>query len=680
MRKKGWKKYLCILCSVCISAGISLKDVKTAKAAQQVLTLDQAKKLGRLNSSDYTKVKSKINLQKIKYTEAVKSIALKQKNMASFRWSPLLNFKFPEKPDMATLYGWLYKPVQLQTGLSELMHELDDVQYAVDEKVSNLYVNAYSTQEKIAFAEDRLASVNETLKRDEWKVRTGEAAQADVDKLKARADKLTTDISLLMRQHETAKKKLGDAVGFDLSWGYRFTNPYVKGKIDRSMLSGLTEYTLDHDQGYYEASLNAQAGLISMELNERILRQKYSRYMPYIQSYINQARQGTKIDTDAFKQSYDQFLYALDSPWQGDFRILFIRIPKEWFKGALDGVRYIEDDPYAMYTQVLEYADLKLEKENKKKEVEETVADQFEMLITSRNAYESLQKTAADTKAKLEKETALNLQGKLSFEELNDRQEEYEEYETEMLDSLADYSSQLYSFDRLTCGGLSIYLEKGSLSVSAAAGGESYLVQEEDEGAFYTLESRMEDNVFLMHIYIPGEFKVKITDYELWVEGTQVGERTKIADPLKHLALTLDDTRNASIRFYNKDAFVDECKIDPMVSRGDLNIKGEYKAKEKKTKRKAADYSYTSHVSGGMTELKIEPVTGEGIAYYQVTDESGTAVFDKKLVPAAEPFRYLPVAEKDQKNLRIKFYDADKKLLYTGTFKPDTLEIIVQEE
>lgn len=678
--EKRRKRFLCILCSVCISAGVFVQTPRTAEAGQRVLTLAQAKKLAYLNSADYTKVKSKINLQKIKYTEAVKSIALKQKNMLTFRWSPLLKFKFPERPDMAELYDWLYKPIQLQTALSELMHELQDVKYAVDEKVSNLYVAAYAAQEKITFTEARLDSADGTLKRNEWKVKTGEGAQADVDKGKAQVKKLTTDVSLLMRQHETAKKKLGNAVGLDLSWGYRFENPYVKGKIGRSMLKELTEYTLSRDQGCYEAGLNARAGLISMELNERMLKVKYKKYMPYIQSYINQARQGQKIDKDAFKASYDQFLHALDSRWQGNFKILFIKIPKEWLKGALDGVRYIEDDPYVMYTQVLEYADLKLEQDNKKKEVEEAVSDRFEALITSRNALDALRETVTDMEGKLQKQLALNRQGKLSFEELNAQQEEYEEYEIEMLDTLADYSSQLYSFDRLTCGGITKYLEEGSLSADTAAGGESYLVQEDGEGAYYTLESRMEDNIFLLHVRIPEDFKVKVTDYELWVDGTQVGDRTKAGDPLKHLALTLDDVQSAAVRFYNKDAFVDECKIDPMVSQGTLDIKGEYKAAEKKSEKKAADYSYTYRSSTGMAELKIEPAAGEGIAYYQVTDRDGQAVFEKKLVPAGEPFRYLEVAAKDQKNLRITFYDADKKELYTGEFQPDTLQITVQEE
>lgn len=679
MKKNNWKRIISIVCTVCLLAGLFAGDVYTVKAGTRILTLSQAKKLAYLSSVDYKKIKSKINLQKIKYTEAVKSIALKQKNMLSFRWSPLLSFKFPEQPDMAKSYEWIYKPMQIQIELSSLKHELNDVKYKVDERVSNLYVTAYCTQEKISFTEERLNSLTETLKRNKWKVKSGTAKQADVDKIQSQVKKLTADLSLLMRQLETAKRKLGEAAGMDVTWAYRFENPYVKGTLDRSVLKALTEYTLSCDQGYYKAKLDARAGLISMELSEKLLKRRYKKYFHYIQPYINQARQGKKIDTDAFKESYDQFLYALDSRWMGNYRILFIKIPKEWLKGALDGVRYIEEDPYAMYTNILEYESLRLEEESVKKEVETAVYDSFEALITAGNALNALRETVADMELELKKSQVLNREGKLELEELLTQQEEYEEYQNEMLDSLASYSSALYSFDRLSCGGITKYLKEGSLSLSAGAGGESYLTEGESESAYYTLESRMEDNLFVLTVRMPEESKVKVTDFELWVDGTQIGDRTAIDEPIRHLALTMDDVEKAVLRFYNKDKFVDECEIDPMVTRGDLEIKGAYKAASKETKKKVADYSYTDNSVTGMTEIKIEPVTGEGIVYYQITDIEGNPLYEKKAVSVTESFRYLQVAAMDQKNLRVIFYDVNKKELYTGKFDQNTLEIIVEE-
>lgn len=680
MGRKMWKRGLSGLCAVLILIGLSPYGLEPAAAGTRILSLDQAKKLAYLQSPYYTRVKNKINLQKIKYQEAVKSIALKQKNMLTFRWSPLLNFKFPQKPDLATQYEWLYKPMQIQMQLSSLGHELKDVKYQTDEQVSTLYVTAYADQEKMDFANERLAQTQDTIERTAWKVKAGEASQSDLDKMETKQKKLTTDVCLLMRQLEQAKEKLGDATGLHMSWGYQLTNPYVKGRLKRNALKELTEYTLDNDQGFFEAKLSARAGMISMELNERLLKSKYNKYMPYIQPYINQARQGQKIDSDAFKTAYDQFLYALDDRWKGNFRILFIKIPKEWLKGDIDGIRYIEDDPYVMYTQVLEYADLKREQESKEKEVRVQVADQFEAQSTAGNALDSLQEAVDGIEEEVDEALLLNREGRCTYEELEAIQDEYEEYQAEMLDSLAEYSSQLYSFDRLTCGGAGKYLQEGSLSVSAAAGGDSYLEQEEGEGAYYTIESRMEDNVFVMRVWLPEDFSVEITDYELWAGDTQIGGRTGINKPLRHLALTIEGEEKVRIRFYREETFVDECSIDPMVSRDSLEIKGEYQIKEKAGKKKVADYSYTVNTASGTAEITINPVTGEGVAYYRMTDQGGKAIYDGALTSIRKPFRYLALAEKDQVNLRIKFFDQNRQELYTGILNPDTMEITVEGE
>ena len=121
------------------------------QAAQSTLTVEQVVSLAWFNSRDYRKNQSKIALSKVKYTQAVKSIQLKRKNMSTFRWSPLLNFKFPEKAALADEFEWVYKPVQIQGEISNLEHMLTDIKYAVKETVSNLYVDCYTAQEKIAF-------------------------------------------------------------------------------------------------------------------------------------------------------------------------------------------------------------------------------------------------------------------------------------------------------------------------------------------------------------------------------------------------------------------------------------------------------------------------------------------------------------------------------------------------
>ena len=89
-----------------------------AYSADKILTVSQAKNLALKNSRDYKSVKSDITLLQVKYEQAVKSIALKKHNMTTFRWTPLLSFKFPEKADLTEEYEFTYKPLQIQSDIT----------------------------------------------------------------------------------------------------------------------------------------------------------------------------------------------------------------------------------------------------------------------------------------------------------------------------------------------------------------------------------------------------------------------------------------------------------------------------------------------------------------------------------------------------------------------------------
>ena len=290
MRKKG-KQSCYIWCGLLFGMAVCLFPVKQAEASGRIFTLGQANTLAMANSRSYQKVKNKISLQAVKYTAAVKSAWLKKKNMLTFRWTPLLSFKFPEQPDLLNSYEWEYKPLQIQTQIRTLTHELSDVKYEVKEQVSNQYVTAYILQEKTKFTADRLDSIRKSIARNEIKVKTGEAAQADLDKMLQSRKKLESDVSLLSRRFETAKEKLTDLVNLDITVGYRFQNPMVQAEIPRGILEELTQYTLKNDQGFYEAKSNAGLGLTSLQINERLMKKQYGNKMNMIQPYVNQANQ-----------------------------------------------------------------------------------------------------------------------------------------------------------------------------------------------------------------------------------------------------------------------------------------------------------------------------------------------------------------------------------------------------
>lgn len=679
MTKKIKKCIVTVLLTSLIACTVVTQENMVVQAADKTLSLQQAQKVAIAKSSKRVKILNKIELQEIKYSAAVKSIQMKKKNMSTFRWTPLLSFKFPEQPTLADEYEWQYKPLQITSTISSLQHQLLDDQLETKESVSNLYVQIYINQEKIAFLEENLEQAQTTLTRNQARLAVGEATQSDIDKLQQSIDRLTTDISLQKRSFETNKSKLSKLINQDVTTGYTFQNPLQQADIPRNILDNLIQYTLDNDQSYYEAKMDTRLAYTGMNMMESMMRSQYGNKMNNIMPFINQIKAGDSVDSGAFKNAYKQMLDNVDAPWNGTKRILFIRIKKEWFKGAVDGSRYVEDDPYALYTGALEYMDALKEQNSLQDELTNSVKSGFETLKTAQIAYNDAQKSCDILEQEVEKNTRLNLLGKVSYEELSDLQEEYRNQESETLDLLAEYTQLLYSYDRLTCGGITAYLEGTDVDMKAAQGGNSFIAKELEGKAYYYINYRVEDNIFVMGVSIPDNYSLDITDYALYVNDMQIGDVTPIDEELEHLALDLDQVDKAQIFLYDGQELVDVREIDSSVNQAELPINGGYTLEHKESVQTVATYIYTLQKTTNTVSMKITPKDSEQIAYYRLTDTDGNAVNGDELIPIDEEFTYLSLLVGNLSGLNIIFYDSQEQELYQGMFNTGSSSITIIE-
>lgn len=677
MTKKIKKCIVTVLLTSLIACTVVTQENMVVWAADKTLSLQQAQKVAIAKSSKRVKILNKIELQEIKYSAAVKSIQMKKKNMSTFRWTPLLSFKFPEQPTLADEYEWQYKPLQITSTISSLQHQLLDDQLETKESVSNLYVQIYINQEKIAFLEENLEQAQTTLTRNQARLAVGEATQSDIDKLQQSIDRLTTDISLQKRSFETNKSKLSKLINQDVTTGYTFQNPLQQADIPRNILDNLIQYTLDNDQSYYEAKMDTRLAYTGMNMMESMMRSQYGNKMNNIMPFINQIKAGDSVDSGAFKNAYKQMLDNVDAPWNGTKKILFIRIKKEWFKGAVDGSRYVEDDPYALYTGALEYMDALKEQNSLQDELTNSVKSGFETLKTAQIAYNDAKKSCDVLEQEVEKNTRLNLLGKVSYEELSDLQEEYRNQESETLDLLAEYTQLLYSYDRLTCGGITAYLEGTDVDMKAAQGGNSFIAKELEGKAYYYINYRVEDNIFVMGVSIPDNYSLDITDYALYVNDMQIGDVTPIDEELEHLALDLDQVDKAQIFLYDGQELVDVREIDSSVNQAELPINGGYTLEHKESVQTVATYIYTLQKTTNTVSMKITPKDSEQIAYYRLTDTDGNAVNGDELIPIDEEFTYLSLLVGDLSGLNIIFYDSQEQELYQGMFNTGSSSITI---
>lgn len=683
--KKGCCYILVMVFLLNLIAGISLTNITKVQAADKTITLAQVISLALNNSDDYRKVKSKISLQEIKYTQAVKSVQLKKKNMTTFRWSPLLSFHFPESTSLSDEFEWTNKPFVAQSELQKLQHQLTDVNYSVREKVSNLYVQAYTAQYTIKFQQDYIEELNTSLEKNKARLYVNTAKQSDIDTIEKSIASANTALGNAKRKFEALKSQLSDMISLDVTSGYAFKEPYVTGEIDRAQLESIVQYTLDNSHTYYTAKIDTQVALAALNTNYSLMESHYGKDMSYISQYINNIKNGKKVDTDAFKTAYNQFLDKIDSYWNGKKRILLIKIPKEWFKGEMDGIRYVEDDPYILYTNALEYTDALNEQNLTAKDIRSEVENGFENLVVVKNSYTSLKKQTEQLKQELEKAMVLNKLGELEYKEYKETEDLYKEAQLNELEALDMYTQTLFSYDRLTCGAITKLLAGEDISISAAAGGESFTQAEAAQNITYTITTKFEDNIFELNVNVPDDYEPEVTAYELWIDNTQIGQRTQAGETIRHLALALDSIQNVSIRLYDGESFVAECSIDPSRYKGILkpagnsgNSTGET-AEETQVSRQVGSYSLLANRITGMSTITIKTNPIENIRYYRITNSEGKVLYNDSYIDIIDTFNYFSFAVKDLEQLKVELYDENYNLLYTGDFETKDMTITVKE-
>ncbi|WP_029322102.1 TolC family protein [Butyrivibrio sp. AE3004] len=645
---------------------------------KKVLTLKACRNLAIQNSTDYESAEMAIESKKAAYESAVKAINLKKLSMAQFRWSPLLSFKFPTSPDFSEASEFTYKPISIQYEIQIAEHKLQDKTYEIAEKVNNLFVEIVVLQESLAFNERRLEVLKTGLARNEKKLLIGQANKSDVEKLQKKVETVTGKIAADKRNYEANLKKLSNMLGLDVTTGYSFEKPFVEATLERSKLDALIEYTEDRDETYYEACIAEATARAELMINKGLMANKYGGDYNLIAGYVNAAINGDKINKKTFMASYKSFIKKIDSYWEGSKRIIFFKIPRLWFKGDMDGSRYIDDDPYVLYQNTLDYATALNEKKAAKEELDQSVIDTFNNYVSVKNSYKQYLKDVDNAEKNLKKDEIKNRMGELTFDEYDSEMESYEELQNSMFDAMKLYTTTLYSFDRLTCGGISGLLSGTDADLKTAVVGESYVEKNELQGAYYTLRSIIQKQEFELSLMIPEDFDIDITDYELWVDNILIGERTPKDKKLRHLTLTVDNVSQAKIRLYNGDTFVDDCIIDPSTESGPLTITSGFDIKKVESDQ-LGTYEVNISETTGIVELSFKMIDSD-IKSFKVLTEDGKPLGGDTPVDIKKSLKYISIIQESLSDLTIEFYDAGGALINKGRLVEASSTVIKKED
>ena len=686
------------------------------------LSLSTAKQLAVAKSERIEGLELSIEAKEAARTSALKSLTEKQKNMSSFRWSPLLSFKLPTKPNEQESFEFQYKPIQLQSEIDVIKHQVDDRKLAEYEKVSNYFVDIVSYEEKIDFYTERKAQLSESISKLKAKVKIGTVAQADVDKAETKLKDIESKLSNATSKYTTAKNKLSNTIGLNVTNGYSFENPFVSAELSRDALPYLENYAVARDQTLYESSNEEKLAMLSLRTNYSLMSGYYGSKIKLISNYITQVANGGNLDKRAFKKDYDAFLKKIDDPWRGYYKIWFVKFPKEWLKGSLDGIRYIEDDPYVLYQNAIDYQSARKDKENTQADLVATINDGYDNYAESRKAY----LTAVDELNKAEQALLLGdiqfMIGKLSAEEYSEMEAAYNSATTDETDALAAYSQTTYTFDRDTCGGVTAFLASQNVDMTAETrsvglgenttdktgagiGGKSVadrlktLVPVYEDGITYSLEHIGDDSMFELRIDVPTDFSVSNLNYfELWCDNVLIGERTSIRQPLRHMLLATNDITEAEIRFYSEaegaGSYISKSNIDPTVTRGTLEFIKDYNTFTADG-MVIGSYEVTNSARTGTLEIKMKLNDSYGVSGFAIkagnvykqkntelnADSTGD-IYLKESTPGkysgiADSYSYLDAVSGDLEKLTIEFTDDGNNRLFEAIFDTATQSVVV---
>jgi hypothetical protein len=640
-----------------------------AAAAPKTFMVAQAERMALAASPEIKKTYNEILLKQMKYTEAVNGMRLKAKNKQTLRWSPLLSFKLPEKLNLQEEFDLSVKPLALTAEITTLQHRMNDERFAVLSKVRNAFLEVYAMQEKSAFTEEMLAAAQDDLSRNRARLALGQANQNDIDVMEQTVSRLAETLAQQKRTFQSAKGELTDIIKLDVTSGYRFLSPLATAEISREQLEQITDYTLANDQEFYEARAAESLATVNLNTYEKLMRGQYGGNMNRLNSFISAARQGEDIDYSAFKMQYDALLTAVDAPWAGRLRILFFSFSREFLKGQISGTRYIEDEMYALYTACMEYAAARKDRISAEASLRKQVASDFEALVTARNAANALIRTTAVTRDQLDRVTALNKVGKAEYSEVKDKIDDYQGIQMDALDAMTTYNQMMIEFDRLSCGAVTAYLHNMSLETDAGAGAIS--LPAEDGKAYYYIYGDVADLTFVFGLEIPDGFEPDISEYEIWYEGTQIGEHTPADRQIRHLTLVYGESDMLTVRLYDSGgSYAGECEIDVTVPRDVLPIgDGEETAAPSQADTSIGTYRVATRSVGdvSLSTLTLEFTAVSGARYYRL-QYGGADVYTAELTAAEEDFDYLTLLIANLGDVKLLVYDRNRQQIWDARF------------
>ncbi|MCR5482495.1 MAG: hypothetical protein K6F52_06835 [Clostridia bacterium] len=671
----------CLAFALTASMNVYLQPEEASAASPVSVTLQQCEALALAHSSQYqTKLFAYNRLCK-SYQNALKTVKAKWKDYGTIRWSLLFSISFPSTPYMDEALDLYTKGPGIMVDINSAIREMYDIEKQVKNKVDTLFIQAYQCQEQAKFTEKLLESTQRTLKQNKARLARGKAKQSDIEKTEKKIADLEKKLVKYLKGFTSKMKNLKKQTNVDMISGYKLINPCKTAKLSAAThLSDLQNYALYWDLEVYNSDLDVQMDKLTVNLEMQLLQRYGWKSAVYVSPYVNRILAGESVNPNVFSASYDEFLKQIDEPWDGKYKILFIKIPKEWFKRKLSGSRYIENAQYAPMDDALTLqGDIKTNADLRAALLDK-VEQAFEAAVDGRTAYLNATDSTASAKKNLSKVNALNKIGGASYEETQDADTAYQDAQMSELEALCTYTDLLYALDRLCYGGVRLLLNGESIALDSGGAGLSFADAVDENKAYYYIQPMVQHQAFLFGVTIPSGFDPQITHYELWYGDYQLGKRTPIDKQIVHMTFTYADSNTLTLRLYNSGKYVGEVKVDANEPMGEINLE-KTPQKEEIVEKVVGTFkvSDSGNIDIAAASISFDMKKSENaVKYYTIVTDKGKPLIKDKKLPISKKFNYLSLMSGELGMLRVRFFDENQELLYTAEMNEDTMSLVVK--
>lgn len=696
LNNSNLKKILSIILIVNIVIIFTKVDIFSQS---KTLTMSQAVNYAQDVSKDYRNKQNSKVTKKIQLMQAIDAVKDIRKKESTVRFSLLFNIQMPEKHALPKEIDLLMNIPKIETEIKGITKELENIKLSTKEETETCFIDVYGCEQKCKFNQSILNEMNKRLAKMRFQQKSGIASQKDISSLENKIKTQETKVSGLLQTFERQKEKLSEIVNFDVSTNYLFTNPMQKVDIDRNYLNKIIDYSLNNDLTLYKAQNEENIARKNVDELYNVYNKKWGGIVKRIESEVHK---DTPIDFDQFLDKYNDLLVDIDKPWSGDYtiKLLFIKIniPKAWFKKELDGLRYFEDQKYAIFVALKEKEDAINKTQFIKKELKTKVEDDFENLKALWKAYNASLDVYMRAKKEYDRVYMANKVGTASYDDVNIEKNNLELAQEAELDNLIAYNKQLCSYDKLTCGAITALRKDENVFLKSVKTGNSTSELEELIGLgsnvankiIYYINNAVDQRRVVFGLQVPSEYPDKITHYEvLTPEKTVIAKKTDINKSISVLPIEYKGSTELLVRLYNNDQFITEGSFDAVLSRGVLSgiektdedsgapLKDLEKQEEKTV---LGRYSITNFVGSSIQKLKLDIPSTEGVSFFKIVDIDGKQIGKKnKFYSLTESFSYLGFAMNDLSKLKIELYNAQNKLKYIAVFDEEKKEIVAVE-